>query len=74
MMMERKDCDFVRNELRSPASLILHAYTVSLSLQDDKMADLVLWKPAFFGAKPEMVLKSGQITWSQMGKHKTNGV
>ncbi|XP_025082635.1 uncharacterized protein LOC112557159 [Pomacea canaliculata] len=37
------------------------------SLEDDKMADLVLWKPAFFGAKPEMVLKSGQITWSQMG-------
>ncbi|KAJ3725671.1 urease [Lentinula guzmanii] len=31
------------------------------------LADLVLWKPANFGAKPEMVLKSGVIAWSQMG-------
>jgi len=28
---------------------------------------LVLWKPAFFGAKPEMVIKGGIIAWSQMG-------
>ncbi|KAJ3772303.1 urease Ure, partial [Lentinula raphanica] len=32
-----------------------------------RLADLVLWKPASFGAKPEMVLKSGVIAWSQMG-------
>jgi len=31
------------------------------------MADLVLWKPENFGAKPEMVLKSGVIAWAQMG-------
>lgn len=31
------------------------------------LADLVLWKPENFGAKPEMVLKSGVIVWSQMG-------
>ncbi|KIY65932.1 urease [Cylindrobasidium torrendii FP15055 ss-10] len=31
------------------------------------MADLVLWTPARFGSKPEMVLKSGVIAWSQMG-------
>ncbi|KAF8626082.1 hypothetical protein AX15_005091 [Amanita polypyramis BW_CC] len=31
------------------------------------LADLVLWKPENFGAKPEMVLKSGMIAWSQMG-------
>ena len=31
------------------------------------MADLVLWKPAFFGAKPELVLKGGFIAWAQMG-------
>ncbi|KAH8829466.1 hypothetical protein DL96DRAFT_1814677 [Flagelloscypha sp. PMI_526] len=31
------------------------------------LADLVLWKPESFGAKPEMVLKSGVIAWSQMG-------
>jgi len=32
-----------------------------------KLADLVLWKPAFFGAKPEMVIKGGVIAWAQMG-------
>jgi urease subunit alpha len=37
------------------------------SVETGKLADLVLWKPAFFGAKPEMVLKGGTIAWSQMG-------
>jgi urease subunit alpha len=37
------------------------------SVEKEKLADLVLWKPAFFGAKPEMVLKGGVIAWSQMG-------
>eukprot|EP00262_Sarcandra_glabra_P004489 TRINITY_DN1556_c0_g2_i1.p1 TRINITY_DN1556_c0_g2~~TRINITY_DN1556_c0_g2_i1.p1 ORF type:complete len:162 (+),score=32.00 TRINITY_DN1556_c0_g2_i1:69-488(+) len=31
------------------------------------MADLVLWKPSFFGAKPEMVIKGGAIAWANMG-------
>ena len=33
----------------------------------DKLADLVLWKPAFFGVKPELIIKGGFIAWSQMG-------
>src|ERR1700731_1387677 len=37
------------------------------SIEPGKLADLVLWKPAFFGAKPEMVLKGGFIAWSAMG-------
>ena len=37
------------------------------SVETGKLADLVLWKPAFFGAKPELVLKGGMIAWSQMG-------
>jgi urease alpha subunit len=37
------------------------------SVEVSKLADLVLWKPAFFGAKPEMVIKGGIIAWSQMG-------
>jgi urease subunit alpha len=37
------------------------------SVEIGKLADLVLWKPAFFGAKPEMVLKGGFIAWAQMG-------
>jgi urease subunit alpha len=37
------------------------------SIEVGKLADLVLWKPAFFGAKPEQVIKGGFIAWSQMG-------
>jgi urease subunit alpha len=37
------------------------------SIEPGKWADLVLWKPAFFGVKPEMVLKGGMIAWAQMG-------
>ena len=37
------------------------------SLEVGKVADLVIWKPAFFGIKPEMVLKSGFIAQAQMG-------
>eukprot|EP00967_Tisochrysis_lutea_P103723 scaffold156825_cov30-Tisochrysis_lutea.AAC.1 len=37
------------------------------SVQPGKLADLVLWKPALFGAKPEMVIKGGTIAWAQMG-------
>jgi urease subunit alpha len=37
------------------------------SVEMGKLADLVLWKPAFFGVKPEMVVKGGMIAWSVMG-------
>ncbi len=37
------------------------------SIEVGKIADLCLWKPAFFGVKPEMVIKGGAIAWSQMG-------
>ncbi|HTH47938.1 MAG TPA: urease subunit alpha [Candidatus Limnocylindria bacterium] len=37
------------------------------SVEVGKLADLVLWKPAFFGAKPELVIKGGVIAWAQMG-------
>jgi urease subunit alpha len=37
------------------------------SVEVGKLADLVLWKPAFFGIKPEIVLKGGFIAWAQMG-------
>lgn len=32
-----------------------------------KLADLVLWKPSFFGAKPELIVKGGAIAWANMG-------
>src|SRR5690606_10841367 len=37
------------------------------SVEVGKLADLVLWKPAFFGVKPEIVVKGGFIAWAQMG-------
>ena len=37
------------------------------SIAPGKMADLVLWEPPFFGVKPKMVIKNGQILWSIMG-------
>jgi len=37
------------------------------SVEVGKLADLCLWRPAFFGVKPEIVLKGGLIAWSQIG-------
>jgi urease subunit alpha len=37
------------------------------SLEVGKLADIVLWRPAFFGSRPEIVVKGGLIAWAQMG-------
>jgi urease subunit alpha len=37
------------------------------SVEPGKLADLVLWEPAFFGVAPHLVLKSGVIAWGNMG-------
>ena len=37
------------------------------SVETGKFADLVVWHPAFFGVKPELVIKGGLIAWSAMG-------
>ncbi|WP_336240084.1 urease subunit alpha [Citrobacter werkmanii] len=37
------------------------------SVEVGKMADLVLWEPQFFGAKPKLIIKGGMINWSLMG-------
>src|SRR6201994_1816392 len=37
------------------------------SVEPGKLADLVLWDPAFFGVRPALVLKGGMIAWAQMG-------
>ena len=37
------------------------------SIAPGKFADLVLWEPAFFGAKPKLVLKGGFVAWANMG-------
>ena len=38
------------------------------SLEPGKMADIVLWRPEFFGVKPEMVIKGGYAAWGALGE------
>ncbi len=37
------------------------------SVEAGKLADLVLWRPAFFGVRPELVVKGGVVAWAAMG-------
>jgi urease subunit alpha len=37
------------------------------SVEPDKMADLVLWDPRFFGIRPEVVIKGGALVWAALG-------
>ena len=37
------------------------------SIEPGKLADLVLWDPAFFGVRPRLVLKSGAVAWAPIG-------
>jgi len=47
---------------------IAHGFSEIIgSVEVGKLADLCLWDPAFFGAKPNIVIKGGQIAWAQMG-------
>ncbi len=38
------------------------------SLRTGRLADIVLWKPAYFGVKPELVLKAGFAAWAPLGE------
>jgi urease subunit alpha len=38
------------------------------SLRPGRLADIVLWKPAYFGVKPEVVLKGGHVAWAPLGE------
>lgn len=47
---------------------IAHGFSDAIgSITPGKLADFVLWKPEFFGSKPEMIVKGGIIVQSQMG-------
>lgn len=51
----------------SPFSAITHGVSHLIgSVSEGQLADLVLWRPENFGAKPEMILKSGVIAWAQV--------
>ncbi|MGH2475156.1 MAG: amidohydrolase family protein, partial [Candidatus Limnocylindrales bacterium] len=48
---------------------ITHGIAASVgSLQTGRLADIVLWQPAFFGVKPALVLKSGVMAWAPLGE------
>ncbi|HET9344085.1 MAG TPA: urease subunit alpha [Candidatus Limnocylindrales bacterium] len=38
------------------------------SLQPGRLADIVLWKPAWFGVKPDLVIKAGMMAWAPLGE------
>ena len=47
---------------------IAHGFSDEVgSVEPGKLADLVLWRPGFFGIKPERVIKGGLSAWAQMG-------
>ena len=47
---------------------IAHGFSHEVgSVEPGKLADLVLWRPDFFGSKPEMIIKGGIIVQAQMG-------
>lgn len=57
---------FIAKYTINPA--IVHGMSAHIgSVEVGKRADLVLWNPAFFGTKPEMVLLGGMIAVAQMG-------
>ena len=50
------------------APAVTHGLAAEIgSVEVGKLADLVLWEPAFFGVRPHVVLKSGVIAWGNMG-------
>ncbi len=47
---------------------IAHGFSTYIgSIEIGKLADLCLWQPSMFGAKPEMIIKGGIVCWSRMG-------
>jgi urease subunit alpha len=50
------------------APAVAHGLAAEIgSVEVGKLADLVLWDPAFFGVRPHVVLKGGMIAWAAMG-------
>jgi urease alpha subunit len=49
----------------NPALLTGCSHAVG-SVEPNKMADLIMWRPEFFGIKPETVIKGGQLVWSSL--------
>ncbi len=62
----RRICRYVAKYTINPA--IAHGLSHEIgSIELGKLADLVVWRPAFFGIRPELVIKGGFVAWAQMG-------
>ena len=62
----QRACRYVAKYTICPA--IAHGLDAEIgSVEPGKLADLVLWHPAFFGVRPHLVLKGGLIVWAEMG-------
>jgi len=59
-------CRYIAKITINPAITHGIAHEVG-SVERGKLADLVLWRPAFFGVKPSLVIKGGAIAWAAMG-------
>lgn len=58
----------IRNWLFFNSRAIAHGIShIVGSVEVGKLADLVLYSPAFFGTKPDIILKGGLIAYAQMG-------
>ncbi|MGB7444641.1 MAG: urease subunit alpha [Coleofasciculaceae cyanobacterium] len=69
---DTEDCDNLRAKRYVAKYTINPAITHGIaeyvgSVEEGKLADLCLWRPALFGVKPELVIKGGAIAWAQMG-------
>jgi urease subunit alpha len=59
-------CRYVAKYTICPA--VAHGLEAEIgSVEPGKLADLVLWDPAFFGVRPHLVIKGGVIAWAAMG-------
>ncbi len=76
LLQERENSDASHDNFRAKRYIAKYTINPAIahgiahcvgSIEEGKLADLCLWKPAFFGVKPEMVIKGGGIAWSQMG-------
>lgn len=69
-LSERDDTERVLQYLAKVTSnpALAHGLACEVgSLEVGKLADIVLWDPAYFGAKPEMVIKAGFVAWGVSG-------
>jgi hypothetical protein len=64
---ERLDLETAIAAFTIGSAFVNHLDRETGSIEVGKLADIVLWKPGFFGIRPELVIKGGFVAWAQMG-------